>query len=144
MLLLLLLLKTWNDYNLKWDPAEYGNITSIRVTSSQIWIPDLILYNSADDSFDTTAKVNAVLYSDGTVSYLPPGIFKSTCQIKIQDFPFDEQSCEVKFGSWTYDEDSVNLTNKSDQAQLDSYIINGEWHLLSKYLFSLSLIFFFV
>ena len=61
-------------------------------------LSDLILYNSADDTFDPTAKVNAVLYADGTVSYLPPGIFKSTCQINIADFPFDEQSCGVKFG----------------------------------------------
>ena len=30
------------------------------------------------------------------------GIFKSTCQIDITWFPFDDQDCEMKFGSWTY------------------------------------------
>jgi len=31
-------------------------------------------------------------------SYLPPGMFKSICIIKIENFPFDEQHCELKFG----------------------------------------------
>ena len=43
---------------------------------------DLLLFNSADDSFDPKSDVNAVIYSSGEVSYLPPGMFKSTCQIE--------------------------------------------------------------
>ena len=39
---------------------------------------------------------------DGSMLYVPPGIFKSTCKIDITWFPFDDQSCELKFGSWTY------------------------------------------
>jgi hypothetical protein len=31
----------WNDYNLKWDPAEYGNIQVLRVPSVKIWVPGL-------------------------------------------------------------------------------------------------------
>ena len=89
-------LKAWNDYNLRWDPLEYGNITSIRVLSERIWVPDLLLYNSADDAFAVGATVNAVIYSTGDVTYLPPGMFKSTCIIKIDDFPFDEQVCKLK------------------------------------------------
>lgn len=99
--------------------------------SSKIWIPDLLLYNSAD-VFETKANVNAVLESDGTVNFLPPGMFKSTCQIEIYHFPFDMQSCSLKFGSWTYDESNIDLRNKSDTAQLDSYIENGEWLLRGK------------
>ena len=56
-------------------------------------------------------------------------MFKSVCQIDIYQFPFDEQYCTLKFGSWTHDEFTVNLTNKSDSAQLDSYIENGENHI---------------
>ncbi len=55
-----------------------------------------MLYNSADDAFSVGATVNAVIYSTGDVSYLPPGMFKSTCIIKIDDFPFDEQVCQLK------------------------------------------------
>jgi hypothetical protein len=87
------------------------------------------LFNSAGDTFDVISKVNAVVSSNGEVSFLPPGMFKSTCPIKIDDFPFDEQNCSLKFGSWTYDEDTITLKNKSDKAQLDSYMKNGEWFL---------------
>jgi hypothetical protein len=31
--------------------------------------------------------------------------------------------------SWTYDESAINLKNKSDRGQNDSYIKNGEWFL---------------
>ena len=80
-----------------WNPEEYGNITKIRVSSTKIWTPDLLLYNSAD-VFDTTSKVNGVIESNGEVCYLPPGMFQSTCMILVDDFPFDEQSCPLKFG----------------------------------------------
>ncbi|XP_064411103.1 neuronal acetylcholine receptor subunit alpha-4 [Latimeria chalumnae] len=35
----------WNDYKLRWNPADYDNVTSIRVPSEIIWIPDIVLYN---------------------------------------------------------------------------------------------------
>lgn len=40
--------------------------------------------------------------STGSCTYIPPGIFKSTCKIDITWFPFDDQDCKMKFGSWTY------------------------------------------
>ena len=43
-----------------------------------------------------------VVTNEGHCTYIPPGIFKSTCLIDITWFPFDDQSCEMKFGSWTY------------------------------------------
>ena len=109
--------------------SEYGNISKVRVTSDKIWTPDLLLYNSAE-LFDTTSKVNAIIESNGNVCYLPPGVFKATCSIDVDNFPFDEQICTVKFGSWTYDESQVNATNKSERGQMDSYIPNNEWFLM--------------
>lgn len=35
----------WMDYKLQWDPAEYDNISILRVPSKMIWTPDLVLYN---------------------------------------------------------------------------------------------------
>ncbi|KAG8513258.1 LOW QUALITY PROTEIN: Neuronal acetylcholine receptor subunit alpha-4, partial [Galemys pyrenaicus] len=35
----------WHDYKLRWDPALYENVTSIRVPSELIWRPDIVLYN---------------------------------------------------------------------------------------------------
>lgn len=35
----------WKDVNLQWDPEDYGGIKKIRVPSTDIWRPDLVLYN---------------------------------------------------------------------------------------------------
>ena len=43
-----------------------------------------------------------VVTHEGLCTYIPPGIFMSTCKIDITWFPFDDQNCEMKFGSWTY------------------------------------------
>ena len=43
-----------------------------------------------------------MVYNTGACTYIPPGIFKSTCKIDITWFPFDDQQCDLKFGSWTY------------------------------------------
>ena len=64
------------------------------------WFLDLLLYNSADDSFDPKAAVNVVINSNGEINYLPPGMFRSTCLIEIYEFPFDEQQCGLKFGRY--------------------------------------------
>jgi nicotinic acetylcholine receptor, invertebrate len=80
------------------------------------------------------SSVNAVIYHNGVVEYLPPTKLKSTCQIQIEQFPFDEQNCTLEFGTWTYDESLINLIPLGDEAQLDAYIENNEWNLLSNLL----------
>ena len=34
----------WIDYKLRWNPDNYGGITSIRVPSENLWLPDIVLY----------------------------------------------------------------------------------------------------
>lgn len=34
----------WIDYSLKWDPNEFGNITSIRVPATNLWTPGMNSY----------------------------------------------------------------------------------------------------
>ena len=57
---------------------------------------------SASEAFDATYPTNVVVTSAGLCTYIPPGIFMSSCPIDITWFPFDDQNCEMKFGSWTY------------------------------------------
>lgn len=58
---------------------------------------------SADGNFEVTLATKATIYHAGLVEWKPPAIYKSSCEIDVEYFPFDEQTCVLKFGSWTYD-----------------------------------------
>ncbi|XP_022258670.1 neuronal acetylcholine receptor subunit alpha-7-like isoform X2 [Limulus polyphemus] len=114
----------WVDVNLRWNPVDYNNIKDIRLAAYKIWRPDVLMYNSADDQIDSTYKTNVVVRHNGSCTYIPPGIFKSTCKIDITWFPFDDQKCEMKFGSWTYDGGAIDLRLASNEGDLSAFISN--------------------
>ncbi|PIO63295.1 Neurotransmitter-gated ion-channel ligand binding domain protein, partial [Teladorsagia circumcincta] len=87
---------TWRDENLRWQPSAYENVTDLRHPAGTLWQPDILLYNSVDPAFDSTYKVNLLNYHDGSVNWVPPGIFKISCKLDIYWFPFDEQFCFFK------------------------------------------------
>lgn len=35
----------WTDAYLRWDPDAYGGLDAIRIPSSLVWRPDIVLYN---------------------------------------------------------------------------------------------------
>ncbi|KHN73159.1 Acetylcholine receptor subunit alpha-type acr-16 [Toxocara canis] len=155
----------WTDYKLKWNPSDYGGITDIRFsgkddTTAKLWRPDVLLFNSVAQTFDSTFSSHFVVKYNGEVIQNPPGILKFACDIDITWFPFDDQICFLKFGSWTYsgefidlDMDLTNLNIDSNDTEFSStpirdkddpqnyfvhdsidrayYIVNGEWLLLN-------------
>jgi len=120
----------WMDVNLAWNESEYGNVQDVRIPPSSLWKPDILMYNSASEAFDGTYPTNVVVTSSGACTYIPPGIFMSTCKIDITWFPFDDQNCEMKFGSWTYNGFKLDLQTKSDSGDISTYVTNGEWALI--------------
>lgn len=64
---------------------------------------------SADGKFKVTFEPNVVVRNNGLMQWLPPSIYKSSCEIDMTYFPFDKQSCEMKFASWTYNAEEVEL-----------------------------------
>lgn len=142
------------------------------IPSDQIWIPDIVLYNklvvviaiqnnyrqsfhkisfdftvsySADGKYQVSLMTKAAVYSNGTVVWQPPALYKSMCPIDIEFFPFDTQNCEMRFGkhiintvckivsdsdckrvsgSWTYDGVEVDLIHyDQDKVQHGSYTV---------------------
>ncbi|CAG2167598.1 unnamed protein product [Oppiella nova] len=87
---------------LKWDPEEYGGVSQLYVPAEEIWLPDIVLYNNADGNYEVTIMTKAIIHDNGKVVWNPPAIYKSSCNIDINYFPFDQQECFMKFGSWTW------------------------------------------
>ncbi|XP_066516043.1 neuronal acetylcholine receptor subunit alpha-7 isoform X1 [Hoplias malabaricus] len=118
----------WTDVYLTWNPENYPGVNNLRFPSNQIWTPDILLYNSADERFDATFHTNVLVNASGTCQYIPPGILKSTCYIDVRWFPFDVQKCDLKFGSWTYNGWLLDL--QMQEVDISTYIPNGEWDLV--------------
>uniref|UniRef100_X2B6Z0 Neurotransmitter-gated ion-channel ligand-binding domain-containing protein n=1 Tax=Capitella teleta TaxID=283909 RepID=X2B6Z0_CAPTE len=121
----------WRDERIKWNPKDYNNLRVLRVPASKLWLPDIVLYNNADDFTTGYMPSNAMVHDDGTVFWSPPARLRSSCKIDITLFPFDIQECTLKFGSWTYDQAQVDIVQKSDSITSPHYITNGEWALLN-------------
>ncbi|XP_065156157.1 acetylcholine receptor subunit alpha-like 2 isoform X2 [Atheta coriaria] len=129
----------WTDHKFMWDPQEYGGVTELYVPSEHIWLPDIVLYNNADGEYVVTTMTKAVLQHTGKVLWTPPAIFKSSCEIDVRYFPFDQQTCFMKFGSWTYDGNQIDLKHINQKVgedkvevgiDLREYYPSVEWDIL--------------
>ncbi|MFH4973770.1 hypothetical protein AB6A40_000479 [Gnathostoma spinigerum] len=122
----------WNDYQFRWNPADYGGIESMRVPPDKVWLPDIVLFNNADGNYEVSYHSNVVVENNGNVIWVPPAIYKSSCRIDVEYFPFDEQVCVLIFGSWTYDSSEVQLSwyNNKQFVELNDYSASGIWDVI--------------
>ncbi|XP_023675511.1 neuronal acetylcholine receptor subunit alpha-5 [Paramormyrops kingsleyae] len=120
----------WVDMKLRWNPDDFLGITSIRVPSDSIWVPDIVLYDNADGHFEGSMTKSVIKY-DGTVLWKPPANYKSACTIDVTFFPFDRQNCSMKFGSWTYDGSQVDILLEDFHVDKHDYFDNGEWEIVT-------------
>ncbi|KAG4071080.1 hypothetical protein HA402_002752 [Bradysia odoriphaga] len=123
----------WKDEFLQWKPEIYGNITEISTLRSQVWTPDIQLYNAAssDKELDTCSESSTRdhINSSGLVSDVLPMVLKSTCKMDVTWFPFDEQKCFLVFGSWTSSSKYL-LLQLIEADHWFQTVENGEWTLL--------------
>ncbi|KRY74151.1 Acetylcholine receptor subunit beta-type unc-29 [Trichinella pseudospiralis] len=123
---------SWKDPYLRWNPADYNMIKDIRVPVKHIWVPDVVLFNNADGHYEVSFYSNVMVESDGTILWVPPAIYKSSCTIDVENFPFDEQTCLLVFGSWTYTHQEVYLTFYKNKKfiELQDYSYSGVWDII--------------
>ncbi|XP_008947011.1 PREDICTED: LOW QUALITY PROTEIN: acetylcholine receptor subunit gamma-like, partial [Merops nubicus] len=128
----------WSDYRLRWDPEKYDDIQTLRVPSTMVWLPDVVLENNIDGTFEITLYTNVVVYADGSIYWLPPktpAFYRSVCVIHVTYFPFDWQNCTMVFQSQTYSANEINLLLTVEEGQTVEWIFidpeafteNGEW-----------------
>ncbi|XP_051482299.1 acetylcholine receptor subunit gamma isoform X1 [Apus apus] len=125
----------WSDYRLQWDPEKYDNIQLLRVPSTMVWLPDIVLENNIDGTFEITLYTNVLVSPDGSIYWLPPAIYRSVCSIHVTYFPFDWQNCTMVFQSQTYSANEINLLLTVEEGQTVEWIVidpeafteNGEW-----------------
>ncbi|XP_053320726.1 neuronal acetylcholine receptor subunit alpha-5-like isoform X2 [Spea bombifrons] len=99
----------WVDVKLRWAPKEFAGITSIRVPSDSIWIPDIVLYDNADGRFEGSVT-KAVNCSMKFGSWTYDG---SQVDIIIEDFDVDKRDF-FDNGEWEIVTATGNKGNRSD------------------------------
>jgi len=123
----------WKDELLSWVNKkgfrDFEEIDDIRLPWTEIWTPDVLAYNSIERFYiDPINQV--VIYKDGSVTYIPPFVLKTTCKIDTTWFPFDEQNCDIKFGSWTFNGFKLDVEMASEEGDLSTYVTNDNWELI--------------
>nr|XP_057935696.1 neuronal acetylcholine receptor subunit alpha-10-like isoform X2 [Doryrhamphus excisus] len=122
--------QVWLDAHLKWSRDDYDGLDTIRIPSSYVWRPDIVLYNNADDHFTGSMDTNVVIRHDGQITWDSPAITKSSCKVDVSFFPFDAQQCRFTYGSWTYNGNHLDILNAMESADLADLVDNVEWEVL--------------
>jgi hypothetical protein len=48
---------------LTWNTSQYGDIDIVEIPSSDIWVPDIVLYNNADGTYEVNTITKAHVVS---------------------------------------------------------------------------------
>uniref|UniRef100_A0AAQ6AKJ1 Cholinergic receptor, nicotinic, delta (muscle) n=1 Tax=Amphiprion ocellaris TaxID=80972 RepID=A0AAQ6AKJ1_AMPOC len=131
---------TWTDYRLSWNSTEFDGIETLRLPSSMVWLPEIVLENNNDAQFQVAYYSNVLVDPTGLCYWLPPAIFRSSCSINVNYFPFDWQNCTLKFTSLTYNAKEIRMLLKEENDATVEWIIidpasfteNGEWEIIHR------------
>ena len=56
---------SWYDFRLKWDPKAFGETKSVRFKRSEVWIPDMTVYNDVREEARSLEDYPVRVFSDG-------------------------------------------------------------------------------
>uniref|UniRef100_A0A3B3ZX93 GIY-YIG domain-containing protein n=1 Tax=Periophthalmus magnuspinnatus TaxID=409849 RepID=A0A3B3ZX93_9GOBI len=124
---------SWTDYRLSWNVSEFDGIDMLH---SSIYLNDA--------QFQVAYYSNVLVDPTGFCYWLPPAIFRSSCSINVNYFPFDWQNCSLKFTSLTYNAKEIRMLLKEEATDDGKYTVewividpagwteNGEWEVIHR------------
>ncbi|KAJ8047713.1 Neuronal acetylcholine receptor subunit alpha-9 [Holothuria leucospilota] len=134
-----MLLLTWFDNRLTWNPGDYGDINETNVPlykdgakEPHIWRPELVLYESREsfESIETETTVVSLSFT-GEINWYTLASTKSHCVVDVRYYPFDTQICDLSFTTWVYQTDEQIFYSVTDVLEDASYkmfeVNNGLW-----------------
>ncbi|XP_061569622.1 acetylcholine receptor subunit delta [Cololabis saira] len=134
----------WTDYRLAWNVSDFDGIEMLRLPSNMVWLPEIVLENNNDAQFQVAYYSNVLVDNNGFCYWLPPAIFRSSCSINVNYFPFDWQNCTLKFSSLTYNAREIRMLLKEEADDNSKWTVewividpasfteNGEWEIIHR------------
>ncbi|XP_025108754.1 neuronal acetylcholine receptor subunit beta-3-like isoform X1 [Pomacea canaliculata] len=123
----------WFDEFLKWDPQEYGGLTTIELSSKAIWLPYMDSINTFDPSslFSSDQLSNAVVQASGQITWFQQNVLTTICRMDITYFPFDSQLCNISVSMWTSSTSQVQISEVVARQDDVFFVENSQWILKS-------------
>ena len=122
----------WFPETMIWNPSEYGNINSVRLSPKDTWVPDLVFENSQKDEFllrkQEDMKID--LKFDGYAKWNTGSQLLTSCKVAIEHYPFDIQECYITIGKMYSADNEVNLVTKQDKLNEINPDSNDEWKIV--------------
>eukprot|EP00057_Strongylocentrotus_purpuratus_P010105 XP_011664579.1 PREDICTED: acetylcholine receptor subunit alpha-like isoform X1 [Strongylocentrotus purpuratus] len=120
----------WIDENLTWDPNDYGGVNITTLRPSDVWRPDISLYENAQKDFISIQETFILVSYNGSMDWYFPAFVTSVCPIDITYFPYDVQDCKISIGPWAYMKSMVHFQlSKQGDTTIDIFNRNGVWIL---------------
>ncbi|XP_063710188.1 acetylcholine receptor subunit beta-type unc-29-like [Symsagittifera roscoffensis] len=117
----------WQDSRLSWSEEMFG-IRELRVFPDNIWTPDVVIINSAQE-LPKGSHLPATVDSTGYVYWFLPARITTRCETDARFFPFDVQTCFIDLGSWTYSQELLQLTLLEYKTLLERVSQNIQWSI---------------
>ncbi|KXJ76020.1 hypothetical protein RP20_CCG010416 [Aedes albopictus] len=123
----------WLDENLKWDPKDYNNQSTVAISSEQIWTPDFQLYSSTVkfDTKQSCTNLRCLVKSDGSVLAVPSCDFSARCEADYTDWPLDTQRCRMLFGAWMEHAGEVDYHTRFACLGSEQSNLHTQWRVVS-------------
>ena len=90
---------SWNDEVISWNPDENGGMNSIVVDNDMFWSPSITVQNSVESQkkigHESFWKV--IYYSNGDGLFRSSNVFTSMCSTNVKYYPWDQQTCTLYF-----------------------------------------------
>ncbi|KAJ8307691.1 hypothetical protein KUTeg_014756, partial [Tegillarca granosa] len=117
----------WLDFSLAWNISTFKGISKIQMKTSDVWTPDLVIFNSLTSSPLDKENSLVTVTNNGFVSWTPNFLLDTSCKISVAKFPFDSQICEIQIGPLFHDTNSQYITSGNINSMKLS--VNGVWDL---------------
>ena len=122
---------TWNDERMSWKPELYENVSHLSFPSGNVWTPELIIANSADQVYSFNYDPWTVHFNHTGLAFWRPGLVtKTLCDIETPTYPFDEHNCYISVILWDALSSDVTIATPLDIVATVFYTPNSEWSLI--------------
>nr|QQH14669.1 nicotinic acetylcholine receptor beta 2 subunit [Blattella germanica] len=120
----------WMDEKIRWNPNDYGGLTDVHIKEHEVWIPEIVLYNSIGHGANILGHSGMTITSEGAVMWSPSATLQVWCNINVSEWPNDEHTCELQLGFWTQREFLELLIVDNQTVMENEEKTRSEWKIV--------------